>query len=103
MLRCNNNSIYTGITNNLENRMDSHFSQRSDAAKYTKSHMPLKLEAVWKTKEKSFACKLEYRIKELSKEIKENLIIEKKLSTFFSGKIDCRRYRSIPANIRFLN
>ena len=89
MLRCSDNSIYTGMTNNLEKRLNEH------GAKYTKSHDVIKLETAWKSKEKSLACKLEYQIKNLTKQQKENLINGEKLSTYLKGKIDCRRYRKI--------
>lgn len=36
MIRCSDNSIYTGMTNNIEKRMLEHLS--SKGAKYTKSH-----------------------------------------------------------------
>ena len=93
MLRCSDNSIYTGMTNNLSNRLSQHISKGKNAAKYTKSHNVIGLEIAWKTKNKSSACKLEYQIKQLSKKKKECLINGEKLSSFFSGKIDCRKYR----------
>ena len=95
MLRCSDNSIYTGMTNNLENRLNEHLSKGKNGAKYTKSHNVVKLEATWKSKEKSLACKLEYQIKTLTKRQKETLINGEKLSTYFSGKLDCRKYRRI--------
>lgn len=90
MLRCTDNSIYTGMTNNIENRINKHLS--GNGAKYTKSHQPEKLEAVWRSKDKSLACKLEYQIKQLTKEQKENLIKGEKISKYLKGKIDCRKY-----------
>lgn len=93
MIRCEDNSIYTGMTNNLEKRIAEHISK--NGAKYTKSHNAIKLEAVWKSKDKSLACKLEYHIKTLSKQQKEKLIEGEKLVTYLKGKIDCRRYKRI--------
>lgn len=95
MLRCEDNSIYTGMTNDLEKRIAEHLAKSKNGAKYTKSHSAVKLEVAWKSKEKSLACKLEYQIKQLTKNKKENLIRGEKLSTYLSGKIDCRRYRKI--------
>ena len=82
MLRCADNSIYTGMTNDLEKRLEEHVSKSKNGAKYTKSHDVVKLETAWKSKEKSLACKLEYQIKQLSKQQKERLIEGEKLSTF---------------------
>ena len=91
MIRCEDNSIYTGMTNNLEKRIDEHISR--NGAKYTKSHNAIKLETAWKSKDKSLACKLEYHIKTLSKQQKEKLIEGEKLVTYLKGKVDCRRYK----------
>ncbi len=95
MLRCEDNSIYTGMTNDLEKRTEEHLSKDKKGAKYTKSHNVIKLETAWKSKDKSLACKLEYNIKNLTKQQKENLIKGEKLSTYLSGKVDCRKYRRV--------
>ena len=95
MLRCSDNSIYTGMTNNLENRINEHLSKSKKGAKYTKSHNAIKLEVAWKSNSKSLACKLEYQIKNLTKQQKENLINGEKLTTYLKVKIDGRRYRKI--------
>ena len=93
MLRCEDNSIYTGYTNDIKKRMNAHFGKNKVAAKYTKSHNPIKIEAIWQTREKINACKLEYRIKQLNKIQKEELIKSKKLSMYFKEYIDCRKFR----------
>lgn len=95
MLRCADNSIYTGMTNNLDKRINEHLSKDKNSAKYTKSHNAIKLEAAWKSKDKSLACKLEYQIKTLTKHQKEDLINGEKLSNYLSGKVDCRRYKRV--------
>ena len=87
MLRCSDNSIYTGMTNNLEKRLNEHKTKSKNGAKYTKSHDVIKLETAWKSKE--------YQIKNLTKQQKEKLINGERLSTYLKGKIDCRRYRKI--------
>ena len=89
MLRCKDNSIYTGITNDIEKRMNDHFSKSKNGAKYTKSHDALRLEIAWKTNEKTDACKLEYWIKKLSKCQKEALICEGDLERFLGDRISC--------------
>lgn len=93
MIRCSDNSIYTGMTNNIEKRLSEHLTNKG--AKYTKSHQVEKLEAVWRSKEKSLACKLEYQIKQLTKRQKEDIINGRNLSTYLKGKLDCRRYYRI--------
>lgn len=98
MIRCKDNSIYTGVTNNIENRFNNHL--KGNGAKYTKSHKPEKIEAVWKSKEKSLACKLEYQLKQLTKLQKEKIILGEKITKYLNGKIDCRRYYRIKVNIK---
>ena len=95
MLRCADNSIYTGMTNDLNKRINEHLTKDKNGAKYTKSQNAVKLESAWKSKDKSLACKLEYQIKTLSKMQKESLINGEKLSNYLSGKVDCRRYKRI--------
>lgn len=92
MIRCSDNSIYTGMTNNIGKRLNEHISKSSNGAKYTKSHNAIKLEATWKSKDKSLACKLEYQIKQLTKKQKEDIINGERISKYLKGKVDCRRY-----------
>ena len=74
MLRCTDDSIYTGITTDLERRMDEHFTQGEKCAKYTKRHEAKKLEAAWSSEDRKLASKLEYYIKHLPKSEKEDII-----------------------------
>ena len=95
MIRCSDNSIYTGMTSNLEKRVEEHLTKSKNGAKYTKSHNAVKLEIAWKSKNKSLACKLEYYLKKLTKCQKEKLIDGEKLSSYLKGKIYSRRYRKV--------
>ena len=92
MLRCIDSSIYTGITNNIEKRMKEHFDKAKQGAKYTKSHDASKLEAVWKSENKQLASKLEYHIKKLKKDKKEELILNNNLDILLSDKINSKEY-----------
>jgi putative endonuclease len=74
MLRCSNNSIYTGITTDIKRRMEEHFNKSDKCAKYTLNHSAIKLEAAWKSEDRVSASKLEYHIKKLSKRDKEKII-----------------------------
>ena len=93
MLRCENNSIYTGITTDVKRRMEEHFSKDPKCAKYTKSHKPQKLKCVWESENKVLASKLEYWIKGLSKTQKEELIKNQCLEKYLSEKIECEKYK----------
>lgn len=96
MLRCKDNSIYTGITTNIERRMSEHFSKSEKCAKYTLSHNPIKLEKVWETSTKSLASKLEYHIKRLPKIKKESLAKgTSEIKDVLSNKIDETLYNIV--------
>lgn len=61
-------TLYTGITTNVEKRLKAH--NNGTGAKYTKGRGPFKLLKSIKCKDKSTASKLEYKIKQLSREEK---------------------------------
>lgn len=94
MLRCEDNSIYTGITIDIDRRMKEHFSKDKKCAKYTLRHNAKKLEKVWKTENRVLASKLEYHIKKLSKLQKEELIKNSNLLQELLGeKIEADKYK----------
>ena len=95
MLRCEDNSIYTGITTDVERRMEEHFSQCEKCAKYTLTHKAKKLEGVWESENKALASKLEYRIKALTKKQKEELIKNKALDKYLGEKLECEKYKNL--------
>ncbi len=88
MLRCRNNTIYTGITTDVGRRMEQHSGILPDGAKFTRSHSPEKLEAVWSCENRSLASKLEARIKKLRKEQKEQLISENRMDILTGIEIE---------------
>ena len=75
VIRCKDNTLYTGWTNDLEKRFKAHCCGKG--AKYTKLHKPLCIEAAFEVADKSDALKLEARIKKLTKKEKEILIADK--------------------------
>lgn len=74
MLRCKDNSLYTGITVDLKKRIRQHLGLINGGAKYTRSHPVKYIETVWFTDSDSDARKLEYKIKHLKRTQKEELI-----------------------------
>ena len=97
MLRCEDNSIYTGITSDVKRRMEEHFSQNKKCAKYTATHQAKKLEAVWESENRILASKLEFHIKKsLVKNEKENLIKNPELlEKLLGNKIESQNYKYI--------
>ena len=87
ILRCEDNTLYTGVTKDLYHRMDAHYYGKKEGAKYTKSHKPEEILMVWTTEQWSDACRLEYFIKSLSKRKKEEITHNPdELQTLFRNK-----------------
>jgi putative endonuclease len=63
LIRCSDESLYCGITNNLKNRLIAHNSGKG--AKYTRSRSPVELVAASSKMTKSDALKLEFRVKQI--------------------------------------
>lgn len=74
MLRCADQSLYTGYTNDIKKRVKLH--NEGKGAKYTRSKLPVELVYVEMFSSKSEAMKREIAIKKLKKEEKERLIHE---------------------------
>lgn len=101
ILRCEDNSLYTGITNNIEKRMKEHFEKQKQCAKYTLTHNAKKLESVFQTENKALASKLEYHIKTLTKIKKEELIKNNNLlEKLLGNKIEIDKYKPMEKYIR---
>lgn len=73
IVRCNDNSLYTGIAKDLTKRISDHNNSKT-GAKYTKSRRPVDL--IWSKKvaDRNEASKLELQIKKLWKQQKEEMI-----------------------------
>lgn len=72
ILRCKDDSLYTGWCRDLEKRLALHNSGKG--AKYTRSKRPCKLVYYEEISNKSEALKREIYIKKLTKAKKENLV-----------------------------
>lgn len=72
ILRCKDNTLYTGITTDVEKRMEAHRSGKG--AKYTRGRTPLELVYREHCGSHSEALKRELEIKGLTRGEKEKLI-----------------------------
>ena len=63
LLKCNDDSLYCGVTNDLEKRLKKHAD--GTASKYTRSRLPVSLSACRHDLSKQEAFRLEYQIKKL--------------------------------------
>ena len=73
LLECRDGSLYTGITNDLENRLASH--NAGLGAKYTRGRTPVRLLEFKYVENQSEALKLEYQIKQLPR-LKKRLLFK---------------------------
>jgi putative endonuclease len=68
ILKCSDNSFYTGITNDLAKRLAQHASGKG--AKYVRAHLPFTLAYQEQFENRSEVQKREYEIKQWSREKK---------------------------------
>ena len=71
ILRCGDGTLYTGITTDVEKRLEAHRSGKG--AKYTRGRGPLELVYREECGSHSSALKREAEVKKLSREEKEKL------------------------------
>lgn len=74
ILRCNNGSLYTGITKDIERRFEEHQSQGKKCSKYLRGKAPLTIVYQSSPLSHEEALKQEMCIKRFSKKEKEEFI-----------------------------
>ena len=72
ILRCANDTLYTGVTTDINRRIAQHNSGKG--ASYTRAFGPVRLEWTARAASRSAALKREARIKKFSRQEKETLI-----------------------------
>ena len=77
ILKCKDGTFYTGITTDVEKRLEMHRSGKG--AKYTRGRGPLELVYSETCENHSQALKRECEVKKLPKEQKMQLILSRKL------------------------
>ena len=78
IVKCSDKTFYTGITNNIKLRLDTH--NAGNGAKYTKNRLPVILVYLEPVDDKSSALRREIEIKKLNRSQKINLINSTDLS-----------------------
>jgi predicted GIY-YIG superfamily endonuclease len=81
VLQCGDNTLYAGITNDLERRIKQH--NNGTASRYTRSRLPVVLAYQERCRGRSSALKKEYAMKQLSRKEKEKYI-KRKSKTLYS-------------------
>jgi putative endonuclease len=76
LLRCADNTLYTGITTDLKRRLDEHNGENSSkkGARYTRHRRPVVLVYSETLATRASASQREYAIKQLSRTAKDQLI-----------------------------
>lgn len=71
ILRCSDDSLYTGVTTDFRRRLEEH--RNGDGSKYVRSRLPAEPEYIELGHDRSTALSREHEIKQLSKDAKERL------------------------------
>jgi putative endonuclease len=79
ILKCSDNTFYTGWTTDLEKRLEKH--NKGTASKYTRTRLPVKLVYFEEFSTRSDCQKRECEIKTFNRKEKENIIKIKPLSS----------------------
>jgi putative endonuclease len=74
MLQCADNSLYTGITTDIERRVKEHNSDNSKGARYTRARRPVSLAYLEDCDDRADASKREYQLKKLARGEKLKLV-----------------------------
>jgi len=74
IVRCHDNTLYTGVAKDVGRRIEEHNESNSLGARYTRPRRPVRLVYTEVIGDQSAACKREYEIKQLSKLEKESLV-----------------------------
>jgi len=83
-LRCADNSLYAGITTDIDRRLNEHNTCNKLGAKYTRVRRPVHLAYAEPQENRQLASKREYQLKKLSKGKKEALVNDFDSLLFFS-------------------
>lgn len=95
MVRCADDSLYTGIAADVCRRMREHTQKAAVAAKYTRTRTVTALEGLWRAKDRSHASKLEYAIKQLPRQKKLDLLANPALLPQFLPQLAEEAYEYI--------
>jgi len=72
LLRCDDDTLYCGITTDLDRRTQEH--NQKTGAKYTRSRTPVEVVYAEKVADRGAALRREYAIKQMSRAEKEALV-----------------------------
>lgn len=82
ILECADGSFYTGWTDDVQRRLNAH--NEGKGARYTRARLPVRVAATWNFATKKEAMSFEWRVKQMSRQKKSQLIREGILEDDFS-------------------
>jgi putative endonuclease len=74
IVRCADDTLYTGVAKDVERRIEEHNSNNALAASYTRGRRPVALVYKEAVDTRSTALKREYEIKQLTRQEKDELL-----------------------------
>ncbi|MEL6776115.1 MAG: GIY-YIG nuclease family protein [Cyanobacteria bacterium J06597_16] len=87
LIRTRHNTLYTGITTDVSQRLAQHL-QGKQGAKYLRAKSPLSVVYQVEMGSRSLASKVEYRIKRLTKRTKEQIVANRLDRQALLAKLD---------------
>jgi putative endonuclease len=75
MLQCSDNSLYTGITTDINRRIEEHNGNNKKGARYTRSRRPVSLVYQESCDNRAQASAREYQLKQLTRTEKLKLAL----------------------------
>jgi putative endonuclease len=82
LLRCADNTLYGGVTTDLDRRLSEHNNSNKLGAKYTRARRPVQLAYAENASNRKSACIREYQLKRLKKNEKEQLVLDFNVASF---------------------
>ncbi|GAB6035786.1 hypothetical protein JCM15519_03450 [Fundidesulfovibrio butyratiphilus] len=74
IVTCSDDTLYCGITSEIQRRLDEHNGVTPGGAKYTRTRRPVQLAVSIEVQNMSEACKIEWLVKRSPKEKKIELL-----------------------------
>lgn len=79
MVRCADESLYTGVAKDVIRRVTEHNGKSRKAARYTRSRQPVTLVYQEEAETRSEACQREWAIKQLTRAQKLKLVVTRSM------------------------
>ena len=74
MLQCSDDSLYSGVTTELQRRLDEHNNDNKKGARYTRSRRPVRLVYTESCADRSTASQREHALKQLTRQQKIEML-----------------------------